>query len=356
MKLKTKIVLISFFFVTGCFALTSFVNNIKKIESAEKVSDILYKLGDKMSLHFIASNKLDSNKMNSGYNLVTTGFMSPNSKRQSKHFVCTNCHNIGREDPDLTQSNPEDRLTYVAEKGLNFLPGTTLFGQVNKKQWYNGDYYKKYGDLVVSSRDTLENAIQLCATVCSQGRVLDEKEMDAVMHYFNSIGYTLKDLNLTELEKTYLSKSLSSNALDEDKKGAMKIIKSKYLDYSPATFMEPMALDKRRKSIYPNPFNGKKIYELSCLTCHKEGGVTNYKLSNEKLTFKHLDYWSNTHKVFSVYDITRKGTYSKNGYKPYMPNYTKERMSNRQLEDLMEFIRQKSEGIKLRQFVGTPSF
>jgi hypothetical protein len=39
-----------------------------------------------------------------------------------------------------------------------------------------------------------------------------------------------------------------------------------------------------------------------------------------------------------------------------MPNYTKERMSNRQLEDLMEFIRQKSEGIKLRQFVGTPSF
>ena len=32
MKLKTKIVLISFFFVTGCFVLTSFVNNIKKIE------------------------------------------------------------------------------------------------------------------------------------------------------------------------------------------------------------------------------------------------------------------------------------------------------------------------------------
>jgi hypothetical protein len=60
--------------------------------------------------------------------------------------------------------------------------------------------------------------------------------------------------------------------------------------------------------------------------------------------------------VFSVYDITRKGTYSKNGYKPYMPNYTKERMSDRQLENLMEFIRQKSEGIKLRQFVGTPSF
>ncbi|MDB4089563.1 cytochrome c [Flavobacteriales bacterium] len=356
MRLKTKIFLFTVLSLIGYFVLTAFVKEAKEIRTTEYINDVINKLGGEMPLHFIASNQLDSNKVKMGYNLVNTGYMNSKSKKQSKHFVCTDCHNVGREDPDLTKNNPDTRLNYVAEKNMNFLPGTTLFGQVNKRHWYNEDYFKKYGELVVPARDTLENAIQLCATVCSQGRELEKDEMEAVMHYLNSIGYTVEDINLTDFEKSIISRTIEMPGSKKDMEDAIRIIKSKYLDYSPATFMEPMALDKRRKSIYPNPFNGKKIYELSCLTCHKEGGVTNYKLSNEKLTFKHLDYWSNTHKVFSVYDITRKGTYSKNGYKPYMPNFTKERMSDRQLEDLMEFIRQKSEGMKLRQFVGTPSF
>lgn len=351
MNLKTKISLLSIISFLGYFILTAFVNQPTKFQAKKSVAEVLVELTGEKPLHFIPRNELDANKIKQGFNLVTSGFMNENSKKQSKHFVCSDCHNIGREDPDLTQSNPETRLNYIVEKKMKFLPATTLFGQVNKKSWYNEDYFKKYGELVVPARDTLENAIQLCATVCSQGRELCEDEMDAVLHFLNSIGYELEDLNLSKKETSKIV-----NVTSETKEEVVKLIKSKYLDYSPATFMEPMALDKRRKILYADPFKGAKIYELSCLTCHKEGGVTNYKLNREQLTFKHLQYWSNTHKVFSVYDIARKGTYSKNGYKPYMPNYTKERLSDQQLEDLMEYIRQKSKGQKLRRFTGTPSF
>lgn len=324
------------------FLSSSRISESETSRGNEKVLDIIKSIGAETPLHFISKNQLDSAKVVEGRNLVTQGFLKPKNKktfetRQSKHFVCTDCHNIQREDPDLTQSNPETRLSYVAEKGINFLPATTLYGTVNKKHWYNDDYFKKYGDLVVPARDTLENAVQLCAVVCSQGRPLTEPEMESVMHFLNSIGYELNELNLSDSEKTHLAKAISkpTNANKED---ALRILKPKFLDYSPATFMNPQSIEERGLGEKGNTLRGKQIYELSCMTCHQEGGVTNYKLNNEKLTFKHLKFWSGTHKTFSVYDITRKGTYSKNGYKPYMPNYTKERLSDQQLEDLMAYI------------------
>ena len=216
-----------------------------------------------------------------------------------------------------------------------------MYGTINKSHWYNGDYVKKYGNLVAPARDTLENAIQLCAEVCSQGRPLCEDEMEAVIHYFNSIGYTIGELGLSEKEMELVSKAIEIGTKDET---IIKLIKSKYLDYSPATFMKPQSLETRNLGKKGNPSNGQKIYEMSCLTCHKEGGVTNYKLNQEQLTFKHLKKFAKTHKYFSVYDITRKGTYVKNGYKPYMPNFTKERLSNKQLEDLVAYFNLRSKG------------
>lgn len=335
---KSHILLFFTVISIGYYITTSFVYQSKKNSKEEKVLDVLYSLEAKMPLHYIPKNKLDSIKIKQGFNLVTTGYTEPNNSTyfnspQSKHFVCTDCHNIQREDPDLTKSNPETRLSYVYENDLKFLPATTLYGTVNKNHWYNEDYFKKYGDLVTPARDTLENAIQLCAVVCSQGRALNDTEMEATLHFLNSIGYSLEELNLSKAEQVKIL--VSEN---DTKKEAIEMIKSKYLDYSPATFMKPQKIAERGLGKNGNRVNGKKIYELSCMTCHKEDGVTNYKLHNDKLTHKHLKYWANTHKVFSVYDITRKGTYSKNGYKPYMPNYTKERLSDQQLEDLMAYI------------------
>mgnify|MGYP000433396760 CR=1 FL=1 len=358
---------IAFLFILlglGYYVTISFLNNAPPLSGKENVLDILNKLGDEMPLHYIPTTKLDSNKIKEGYNLVTRGFTNPTEKKlfenpQSRHFVCTDCHNIQQEDPDLKESDPETRLAYVAERKIKFLPGTTLYGTVNKNHWYNEDYFNKYGDLVVPARDTLENAIQLCAVVCSQGRALTDIEMESVMHFLNSIGYTTKDLNMSKIENQHVSRTFEIKNPKSDLDDAARIIKSKYLDYSPATFMKPQSIEKRGFGKTGNIQRGKQIYELSCLTCHKEGGVTNYKLHDDKLTHKHLKYWSNTHKVFSVYDITRKGTYSKNGYKPYMPNYTKERLSDQQLEDLMAYINAMAKDGTIKKkyrTIGTPSF
>ncbi len=358
MNNKIKIASLVTLLVVVTLVITSFKNKETKVKDSEYVQEVLALLGDNKPLHYISANQLDSVKVEQGKNLVHLGLTDPTNKtlfenKQSKHFVCTDCHNTQKEDPDLSISNPDTRLTYVAHKNMKFLPGTTLYGTANKSHWYNEDYFKKYGDLVVPARDTLQNAIQLCAVVCSQGRALDDNEMESMMHYFTSIGYKIKDLNLTESEKEIIG-----NALQKNSKNSLviKLIKSKYLDYSPATFMKPQSIENRTFGKEGNEYRGKQIYELSCLTCHKEGGVTNYKLNDEQLTFKHLKYWSNTHKVFSVYDITRKGTYSKNGYKPYMPNYTKERLSDQQLDDLMKYINLMADKETMFKGTGTPGF
>ena len=103
-------------------------------------------------------------------NRIVLGFIG--CGKQSKHFVCTSCHNIQKEDPDLSIADPQARLEYARDMELPYLPGTTLYGAVNRTSFYNGDYEKKYGDLVKPARNNLREAIQLCAVECSQGRAL----------------------------------------------------------------------------------------------------------------------------------------------------------------------------------------
>ena len=314
--------------------------NSRKLNDTDKVLDILVKLGEKKPLHFKPFSELDKTKIKKGKEIIKTGitttFKGKKTKKQSKHFVCTDCHNTKQEDPDLRFSVPETRLIYAKENNLKFLQGTTFYGTVNRKNWYNEDYIKKYGDLVLPANDTLKNAIHLCATECSQGRDFSSFEMEVVMEYFLSIGYNISDLKLTSTEKSIIELSLENKS---NKEAAIKLIKSKYIDYSPATFMEPTPVNERKLGAKGNPKNGKLIYELSCLTCHnEESNTTNYKLSKEKLDLKHLKFWAKSKKIFSIYQITRKGTYPKNGHKAYMPSYTKERMSDSQIEDLMAYI------------------
>lgn len=303
-----------------------------------RVSIVLNKLGADQGLHFI--KELDSAKVRMGMDLVlngrTIGPSGKSTKRQSRYFVCTDCHNVVQEDPNLMNPNPESRLKYAGIKGIPFLQGTTLYGVVNRKHWYNDDYLIKYGQLVAPARDTLINAVQLCATTCSQGRSFNEWELEAVMHYLNSIGLKVGDLNLNQKEKELVANGLEAVDVND----AISVLESKYFHDSHATFLDPLLNSKRQLGSSGNVQSGKLIYNNSCLHCHKDGGVTNYILSNAKMDFqflrKHLLGEGNQ----SVYNITRKGTYVKNGYRPYMPNYTKERLSHQQLEDLISFINQ----------------
>ena len=271
---------------------------------------------------------------------ITNGRSGGKVRKQSRHFVCTSCHNIEREDPDLSQSDPQARLLYAKENGMPFLQGTTLYGAVNRIRFYNGDYEKKYGELVKPARNDLREAIQLCAVECSQGRKLKTWELESVLAFLWTIDLKMDDLNLTTEEKTLVNEALNGNG---DKAESIALIKEKYLNGSPATFVDP---PKDRTEGYAhkgNAENGKLIYELSCLYCHENGRYAFFKLDDSGYSFNYLEKHLDRYTRYSLYQVARYGTSPLNGKRSYMPNYTLEKMSNQQLEDLRTYIEQEAE-------------
>lgn len=307
------------------------------------VQEVLAFLGEDVPKHSLASEEGEKMMLiKRGEDIIkrgkTTGPSGNKSKFVSKHYVCTSCHNLTQEDPSLKSRDPEKRLAYAIEKNMPFLQATTFHGIVNRESWYNDDYYKKYGDFVKPAQESLKEAIQLCATECAQGRLLEDWEMDAVLAYYWSLQFDLGDL---EMSKEDMSK-LKRLATDKSSQGeAMSFLKSFYMQTSPATFSDPPP-DKSKgyEGLTGDATRGAQIYRLSCLHCHKEDGVSKYTLDEGKLSLRHLRKKIPQDSHMSLYQIIRYGTYALPGHRPYMPHFTLERMSNQQVEDLRAFIEQ----------------
>jgi mono/diheme cytochrome c family protein len=271
----------------------------------------------------------------SGEHIVKFGKASSpdggNSKVVSIYYNCTDCHNLVREDPVLSIASPEDRLTFAVEHDLPFLQGTTLWGVVNRESWYNGDYSLKYGEYVEKARNNLQEAIQLCATQCAQGRPLEDWETDAVIAYLSTLQITLGDLNLSEEEYSVLEGNESS----ENK---LELLKSKYLNYSPATFTDVPSSLKEGYEHTGDPGRGRQLYVASCQFCHRPNGPSELVLTDFRLSLKLLKRNLHRQNQYSLYYLLRVGTYSIPGHKPYMPHFTEERMSDQQVEDLRAYI------------------
>lgn len=306
------------------------------------VQEVLAYFGQENPKHSLAEATDQMTLVKRGEDIILRGkTISPSGKKSkfvSKHYVCTSCHNLTQEDPTLTSRDPEKRLDYAIEQDLPFLQATTFHGIVNRESWYNDDYFKKYGALVKPAQESLKEAIQLCATECAQGRLLEDWEMEAVLAYYWSLQFELGDLEMgTEgLEK------LKRLALDKNSQAeAVKLIKSFYMQTSPATFSDPPP-DKSKgyEGLTGNAERGKSIYSRSCLHCHKAGGVSKYTLDNGKLSLRHLRKKIPQDSHMSLYQIIRYGTYALPGHRPYMPHFTLERMSNQQVEDLRAYIEQ----------------
>ncbi len=274
-----------------------------------------------------------------GEDIVKNGFSKRDglnkSRRQSKHFVCTSCHNLEREDPDLSNVTPQARLEYVVQQGLPYLQGTTLYGAVNRETYYNGDYDKKYGDLVEPARNDIREAIQLCAQECAQGRKLKDWELEAILAYLWTIDLKISDLTLSELEISSIAAAVENDVIRDE---AVRLLKRKYPQAAEATFLEPPADRKIGTGYTGDKDNGKLIYDNSCLHCHYQKRYSFLHLDDNKMSFSHLDAKADTWSNHSIYQVVRYGTYSKYGKKSYMPNYTKEKMSEQQLADLRAYI------------------
>ncbi len=258
-----------------------------------------------------------------------------NTRRQSKHFVCTSCHNTVKEDPDLRYADPEARLAYVAEKELPFLPGTTLYGVVNRKTYYNGDYEKKYGDLVRPARNDLRGAIALCATECAQGRELEEWEMESILAYLWTIDLKMGDLSLPAAKLSTIEAATMGKG---DKKSAAALLNSYFMDHSPATFLLPPPDRVAGYGEEGDPMNGALVYERSCLHCHGERRYSFFNLDESTFSLSFLEKHFPQYSRYSAYQVLRYGTSPSPGKRAYMPHYTQERMSNQQVEDLRAFV------------------
>lgn len=312
---------------------------VDKIDISElPVQEVLTRLGEKPLIHGI--DKVDMDKAKMGEDLIFLGRTERDgkkTKRISTYFVCTDCHNVQREFGTLSSEATDDRLKYAQENGLPFLPGSTLWGIYNRTSFYNDDYVKKYGELVDNARDSLANAVQLCSKYCSSGRYLEDWELESIMHYFKKGELRMKELSLSE---NTLKNIRSYEKLDDREKSELRDkIKKRYRQHYSATFMETMPRDKRPYGKEGDVKNGELIYKKACMFCHE----------NKRVTYLHLDqgalsgkmFWSNIKKYndLSLYQIIRHGTYSKAGRKQYMPLFTKEKMSDEQLNDLVAYIR-----------------
>jgi mono/diheme cytochrome c family protein len=309
------------------------------------IIEALNQLGDVTLDGQLADRSVKGVSVEAGKSFVLNGYgIKPNgnkTSRISRHFECTACHNIEREDPDLTSIDPQARLSYVIDKGIPFLQGTTLYGLINRTSFYNGDYEKKYGDLVEKARNNVREAIQLCATECSQGRKLKKWELESILAFMETIQIKIADLDLNTDEVQLIRSAIEEGSPSSE---AVDLIKSKYMAYSPAHFIDPPPNRKEGNGLKGNPENGKKIYKNSCLHCHKNQRYSFFRLDDSPLTIKHLAHHFEKYTRHSVYQVGRYGTSPLTLKKAYMPQYTEEKMSRQQMEDLRSYLTFKANG------------
>ncbi len=303
------------------------------------VWQVLEYLGEPAPPHAIEDR--DKEMIRMGKELIldgtTKGPKGKKAKLQSKHFKCISCHNLVKEDPDLSVSDPQERLVYAKENNLPFLQGTTLYGIVNRMSYYNGDYQKKYdgNPRIIKSHKDLREAVQLCAVECAQGRPMKKWELDAILTYLWSLELKMGDLNLNDDDFAKIRAAGDGSNSNEIK----ELIHSKYLDASPATFsLTPKDAKEGFPGITGNPENGRLVYDLSCLHCHEEKIYSMYELDNNKMTFQHLKRHIPRYDRYSIYQVSRYGAPSSPGKRAYMPQYPLEKLSDQQLEDLRAYV------------------
>ena len=308
------------------------------IEKTTTVQEVLELLGDEAPNH----TAVEGASAALGEALFKTGIAKKEGGRsgvQSKHFVCTSCHNTVKEDPDLRSNDPQARLEYSAKNDIPFLQGTSMYGAVDRRKFYNGDYYLKYGESVKKANNDLREAIQLCAVECSQGRLLDNVELESTLAYLWTIGLKMEDLTLSEDDW----QRIKADAKDKQKHTELvTFIKSFYMDDSPATFIKPPTDRKAGYGLAGNADNGKLVYDQSCKHCHENMRYSFFDLDDSKMTFQHLKKNFSKDNRYSVYNLIRNGTYPVYGKGAYMPRYTKEKLTDQMVEDLRAYVERES--------------
>jgi mono/diheme cytochrome c family protein len=264
-----------------------------------------------------------------GRKLIEEGAI-PGGKRVSAFFVCTDCHLNEKEKPTFGSHSADNNIAFAKKKNLDYLPATSFYGMINQTEYYSGDYIKKYGDLVLAARNSLEGAIQLCAQECSQGRKLTENEVTYAIAYLKDKELKLTDIfsKRTELEEYKRLKP------DEKRLQIKNRFNSKRQNHFGSTDLSVVS------KLSGNKETGKYIFEKSCMSCHANERVSYYNIENNRLSKNDLLKRLNN-KENELLSIIRYGTQPLPGSKAYMPLFTNEKLSDQHIADLIAYLNEK---------------
>ncbi|MCH2043172.1 MAG: cytochrome c [Saprospiraceae bacterium] len=328
----------------GLFLFMSFGIKTKPqfiVDKQTPIWDVLVKLGK------IKTNMLDTTQQYSirkGEELVyfgqTTDFRGRSTPRISKKLVCSACHSTESEYGMAEMYDPQVRLEYCDSLDRPFLPASPLFGMINRRYFFNGDYITLFQTdnqkLKKDAHLDIRSAIQFCNQYIARGRELKEWEVESIIAFLWTLELKIGDLNLSETDLSKVQFAIDNNRSNAR---AVDIMRRHYPEIYPASLVPPQEMQIRKQtSPVLNDFtNGKKVYQRSCLHCHENKRYSNLKLDMEPSSFKFLKKHLDDTSRHSMYNVIRYSPESK-GYKLGMPHYSSERLSDQQLQDLRFFI------------------
>ncbi len=312
------------------------------------ISEIYQKLGyDVLNISASDSTSAEKGKelVHKGYSYKATG---KRSRKLSKFFVCSSCHNVVKEFENPAEINSEKKLEYARKNNIAYLQASTFYGIYNRQSFFNDDYQNLFSEKpgVDKANKDLKAAVQFCQQNMMQGNKLENWELESILLYFKEIEYKLEDLKLSETEKKQLGEALKGNF---DKKLAFNLLKSKYATFYPAHFLKIPKFKVPEKTLsrdIKRLEEGKALFELSCLHCHKNKRYSFFGLDSDRLTFKALEKATRTENyIFSMFFLVREGLPPRMGHRSHMPAFSSEKLSASQLESLYLYVNAKAKNI-----------
>lgn len=328
------------------------------------VRTLLRALGDPDPTHAtpLTAEAYTDDMVRRGEELVLYGQTADGESVVAKTMVCTDCHNLEREDPDLRISDAEaryawtrDRMTvYDPDKPLPITAGSTLFGIVDREAFYNGFYQdEKYGVFVttplflgMAATESLQSSVVICGQYCSAGYAPSDAQVDDIVAYLWTLQFTLGDLDVSAEDRAFIE--------DESQPAEARIarLKSYYLQGYPATLGNRPA-DAERGFVpgdeiaeTPDPERGRDVFERACLGCHDSSdgsGPNDIDFTTEasravlSLYFTEMGGEHVEPDQANLYYFLRHGEETPPG-EPYAPAFLAERVSDQMLEDMRAYV------------------
>ncbi|MER3416806.1 MAG: hypothetical protein C4297_11425 [Gemmataceae bacterium] len=266
------------------------------------------------------------------------------SQLVSQVYRCVHCHNLAREDKELTRQDPVAREQVLRAANypdparrdghtLSLTPGTTLWGAVNRESFYNGFYARYHVLRLADGRPmnprSLEDAIQICCQYCSVGRFPEPWELDSILAALWEFELKLSDLD-------WPSRVLDSVLDDLNSGDARRIanarqqIRQNYLTAAGADLLPLPVRTEGATDIYEdgarvtgNARAGQWLYQSACAGCH---GTEVHPMSGRQLLI--------TDKRFHEYVL--RGTHGDDIYMPFFPA---QRLSRQQVADIRAYLK-----------------